>query len=303
MPQQVGGRGGVKVCDAPKLRRLHARLRVLAHPGKKLIFDASRHRLDEGNLFRFVIISCQGAFRKDVAGGNFLKNFFPARRCHTGRDGFNLHVDIVIGGGAPIAKSRRQRLADDIPIRLLHLPQLHRPGCGSFAGIRHVKHIAQALLPVPVDKKGDAGGAVLHVAVHGIVPEAILGAGCGGGPLGENHHLLRVGVLAKPPGGAKKRLPLRRRPGQTPRRLLQQAAVLFQFRFQILSSIFCKKRMRLFLARFFLHALFFAVCFLPLLHALQRRSPNGAGRHLLGHGEVLHVQLFIIGADPDVRPL
>ena len=88
------------------------------------------------------------------------------------------------------------------------LPQVGAAGTFSAAGIRHIKHIAQAWLAAAGVHQGDAPGPTADISSHPPVPEIVLRAGGGLRALGVDHQLLMVWVLIEAGGGGKKGRPL-----------------------------------------------------------------------------------------------
>lgn len=65
------------------------------------------------------------------------------------------------------------------------------------AGVGYIEHIAQRELPRVIAQQGDALGTAPYIAVHGAVPQIVLGASSGVGPLGMNRQLVAVLVFVQ----------------------------------------------------------------------------------------------------------
>ncbi|WP_251352563.1 hypothetical protein [Hominisplanchenecus murintestinalis] len=143
--------------------------------------------------------------------------FLPVFVCKMGSYFFKL-VGKAQGTGNPVGllQCRRDRR---FMFRLV-LPELEAAGVFTSAGIGNIKYITQPW-PVPaVINKGDPLGAAPHIPPHGLVPEVIIGTGCGIGPLGKDHELLREGIFIQAGGGSEKRCPLLKAAGQSGRLIL-----------------------------------------------------------------------------------
>ena len=82
-------------------------------------------------------------------------------------------------------------------IALIDLPQEGIEGSTPGAGVGYIEHIAQRKLPSVIVQQGDALGTSPYIAVHGVIPQIVLGASSGVGPLGMNQQLVTVLVFVQ----------------------------------------------------------------------------------------------------------
>ena len=82
-------------------------------------------------------------------------------------------------------------------IALIDLPQEGIEGSTPGAGVGYIEHIVQRKLPSVIVQQGDALGTSPYIAVHGVIPQIVLGASSGVGPLGMNQQLVTVLVFVQ----------------------------------------------------------------------------------------------------------
>ena len=91
-----------------------------------------------------------------------------------------------------------QHSSDGRFIALIDLPQEGIEGSTPCTGVGYIEHIAQGELPSVIVQQGDALGTAPYIAVHGAVPQIVLGASSGVGSLGMNQQLVAVLVFVQP---------------------------------------------------------------------------------------------------------
>lgn len=116
-----------------------------------------------------------------------------------------------------LCQCRRHRL----PVFLLVLPQ---PGPSFFIAARvgHIENIPQERLAAAVVNDGNTRGTPAHIPAHPLIPEIVLSAGGGVGPLGIDQELLREGVFIEPPRRAEERRPCLMAGGDLPSGMVGQ---------------------------------------------------------------------------------
>lgn len=97
----------------------------------------------------------------------------------------------IIGNGKLFLQSGRNCL---LMLRAV-FPEIGTAGAFRGAGIRYIEHIFQLRSVPGVVDQGDAFRTPANIAPHSLVPQFVVRAGRGVGPLGVDHELLMVGVL------------------------------------------------------------------------------------------------------------
>ena len=90
-----------------------------------------------------------------------------------------------------------QHRSDGGFVALIDLPQEGIEGSAPGSGVCDVEHIAQRKLPSVIVQQGNALGTAPYIAVHGAVPQIVLGASSGVRPLGMNQQLVAVLVFVQ----------------------------------------------------------------------------------------------------------
>ena len=75
------------------------------------------------------------------------------------------------------------------------LPQVGVTGIAAHSGVRHIENVVQARESAGFVQQSDALGTPAHITVHPAIPDIVVGAGGGIGPLGVDHQLVRKRVL------------------------------------------------------------------------------------------------------------
>ena len=104
----------------------------------------------------------------------------------------------VQAGGSGYVIFLFQHGSDGGFIALVDLPQEGIKGSAPGAGVRNIEHIAQRELASVIVQQSNALGTAPDIAVHGIVPQIVLSASGGVGPLGMNQQLVAVLVFVQP---------------------------------------------------------------------------------------------------------
>ncbi|HJI00194.1 MULTISPECIES: hypothetical protein [Faecalibacterium] len=112
---------------------------------------------------------------------------------------------------------------------IVELPHLRVTGIAAHSGVRHIKHIVQTRVSAGFVQQGDALGATPDIPVHAVVPDVVIGAGCGIGSLGVDHKLVRKGVLVQPGCGGQVVCPAFPVPGQAVGCALGKGEIFFGF--------------------------------------------------------------------------
>ena len=112
-------------------------------------------------------------------------------------------------------------------VRMLRtkLPQPDGTGVFQTASIRYIENISELGFVTSGINECDAFGTTAHISTHGLVPDVILSASSGVGPLGMDHDLLVVGVLVQPCGGGEKIRPSLIASGELPGGFFRHLAV------------------------------------------------------------------------------
>ncbi|MCD8004127.1 MAG: hypothetical protein LUE91_00480 [Oscillospiraceae bacterium] len=223
--QGIGGLAGVVVKDGGEFVRFKVVIGVLHTSAQNLVFDTDRCGVQEGHPSAVLIIPLQKAVRNDV--GQLIFMLHPVVDGTPVCNILHLYVQRITGGDL---KHRRQRLLHGALVFLPHLPEVHRAGIPSRAGVGHVKDVPQAGVVAAVVNEGDTLGTTFDVPPHGIVPEVVLGAGGGLRALGEDHKLVAISVLAHPSSSPQECRPLFPALGQAVGGFFRHTAVVFQFR-------------------------------------------------------------------------
>ncbi|MBQ3157889.1 MAG: hypothetical protein IJB81_13390 [Clostridia bacterium] len=110
-------------------------------------------------------------------------------------------------------------------VALIDLPQEGIKRSTPCAGVGYIEHIAQRKLPSVIVQQSDALGTTPYIAVHGVIPQIVLGASSGVRPLGMNQQLVAVLVFIQPGGGGQIGSPASVVTGNLPRCILRQLYV------------------------------------------------------------------------------
>ena len=128
-----------------------------------------------------------------------------------------------------------QRIGNRLLQIIVVLPQVGVTGIAAHTGVRHIKNVVQTRVSAGFIQQSDAFGAPAHIAVHPIVPDVVVGAGRGIGPLGIDHKLVGKRVLIQPRRGGQVRCPAFPVPGQTVGRSLGKGKIFFGFAWHSIS--------------------------------------------------------------------
>ena len=112
---------------------------------------------------------------------------------------------------------------------VIHFPSFRVARIAPYSGVRHIKHIVQTRVSAGFVQQGDALGATPDIPVHAVVPDVVIGAGCGIGSLGVDHKLVRKGVLVQPGCGGQVVCPAFPVPGQAVGCALGKGEIFFGF--------------------------------------------------------------------------
>ena len=123
----------------------------------------------------------------------------------------------------------RQHLRHRLEKVVIHFPSFRVARIAPYSGVRHIKHIVQTRVSAGFVQQGDALGATPDIPVHAVVPDVVIGAGCGIGSLGVDHQLVRETVLVQPGCCGQVVRPAFPVPGQSVRRALGKGKVFFGF--------------------------------------------------------------------------
>ena len=143
---------------------------------------------------------------------------FPGNICKLLAD--TLPADAVGGG-----EHFRNRLFQVV----VKLPHLRVTGIAAHPGVRHIENVVQARESAGFVQQGDALGATPDIPVHAVVPDVVIGAGCGIRALGVDHKLVRKGVLVQPGCGGQVVCPAFPVPGQAVGCALGKGEIFFGF--------------------------------------------------------------------------
>ena len=132
----------------------------------------------------------------------------------------------IITGNAIVALQHGRHRPD---VLFFQLPQPGRPGMFTGASVRNIEHIAQPGSVTGIVHQGDTLGAAPHIPAHFLVPQVILGTGCGVRALSINHHLLMERIFVKTAGGNEKGCPFLPAAHKPVRYLLGHLPVKFSF--------------------------------------------------------------------------
>ncbi|MEQ2363340.1 hypothetical protein WMO44_14510 [Faecalibacterium sp. CLA-AA-H175] len=109
------------------------------------------------------------------------------------------------------------------------LPHLRVTGITAHTGVRHIENVVQARESAGFVQQGDALGATPDIPVHAVVPDVVIGAGCGIGSLSVDHQLVGKAVLVQPGCGGQIVRPAFPVPSQAVRRALGKGEIFFGF--------------------------------------------------------------------------
>lgn len=167
-----------------------------------------------------IIILLQKRILKDVEKITLV--LIPVFIRKLGGNSFQLLLEAI---GTWNIVSTLQHGGDTVRMLWAKLPQPDSTGVFQTAGIRYVEHIAELRLVASGVNEGDTLGTTAHISAHGLVPDIVLGAGGGVGPLGVDHDLFVVGVLVQSCGGGEKIRPSLIAPGELPGGFFRHLAV------------------------------------------------------------------------------
>ena len=159
-------------------------------PGKQGVGGADGGCVEECHAFVIVMIPLQ------IRSVNDAKNvLLVGKEIFCDFDGGNLLQLLcdaaIIGNGKLFLQSGRNCL---LMLRAV-FPEIGAAGAFRGASVCHIEHIFQLRhIPGVVDE-GDALCASANIAPHPLVPQFVIRAGSGVGPLGIDHELLMVRVL------------------------------------------------------------------------------------------------------------
>ncbi|CBK99532.1 hypothetical protein FP2_21600 [Faecalibacterium prausnitzii L2-6] len=122
-----------------------------------------------------------------------------------------------------------QRIGNRLFQIIVVLPQVGGTGIAAHTGVRHIENVVQTRISTGFIQQGDAFGTSAHITVHPVIPDVVVGAGRGIGPLGVDHQLILKAVLVQPGCRGQVRCPAFPIPGQTIGRALGKGKVFFGF--------------------------------------------------------------------------
>ena len=135
-------------------------------------------------------------------------------------------LDKITAGNAVAALQHSRHRPD---VLFLHLPQPGGAGMFTGAGVRNIKHIAQAGLVAGIIYQGNTLGTAPHIPAHFVIPQLVLGTGGSVRPLSVNHHLFMERVLIQAGGSSEKGRPLFPAAHKLGRYLFGHLSVKFSF--------------------------------------------------------------------------
>lgn len=182
--------GRIEVKDRRELLWVKVGISRQTAPGKQGVGGADGRCVDKGHAFVIVMILLQIRSVNDaedvlLVGKEIFCDF-------DGGNLFKLLCDAaIIGNGKLFLQSGRNCL---LMLRAV-FPEIGTAGAFRGAGIRYIEHIFQLRSVPGVVDQGDAFRTPANIAPHSLVPQFVVRAGRGVGPLGVDHELLMVGVL------------------------------------------------------------------------------------------------------------
>ena len=184
------GLGRIEVKDRHELLRVKVGISRQTAAGKQDVGGADGGCVEECHAFVIVMIPLQIRSVNDAEdvllvgkeifcdfdGGNLLQLLFDAA---------------IIGNGKLFLQSVRNCL---LMLRAV-FPEIGAAGAFGAAGICHIEYILEFGIVSRIVNEGDALCSPANVTPHPLVPQIIVRAGSGVGPLGVDHELLVVRVL------------------------------------------------------------------------------------------------------------
>ncbi|MEQ2681739.1 hypothetical protein AAAU20_06005 [Faecalibacterium prausnitzii] len=215
-------RGG-KIVDCLKIVLVEPPGRLNAAAFQQRVGDADGGGRLELHLHPGFIIIHQERTVND--GTNVPAVVVPVIRHQFPRNIRKLLADTLAADAVGLAQHFRNRLHQIGT----ELPHLRVTGIAAHSGVRHIKHIVQTRVSAGFVQQGDALGATPDIPVHAVVPDVVIGAGCGIGSLGVDHKLVRKGVLVQPGCGGQVVCPAFPVPGQAVGCALGKGEIFFGF--------------------------------------------------------------------------
>ena len=173
---------------------------IQSAPGDDQIGRADGDGLLEGDLVSESIIPGSFRFVKDVTDLGDVVSGIVLRQIH--HDPFRLIGQTVFIGDA---EGLGQRIAHGLVMKMrLILPQVGIAGIPATAGVGDIKYVPELRTIAGVVKQGDTLASSKHIAVHDLVPDAVLSAGLCIRALEEDHYLIFKPVLVHTACGIQK---------------------------------------------------------------------------------------------------
>ena len=191
------GLGRIEVKDRNELLRVKVGISRQTAPGKQGVGGADGGCVEECHAFVIVMIPLQIRSVNDAEdvllvgkeifcdfdGGNLLQLLCDAA---------------IIGNGKLFLQSGGNCL---LMLRVV-FPEIGASGAFGAAGICHIEYILEFGIVSRIVNEGDALCSPANVTPHSLVPQFVVRAGSGVGPLGIDHELFMVGVFVNPGGGS-----------------------------------------------------------------------------------------------------
>ena len=222
--QSVHCLGCIEVKDRHEILCAKVSIVKKCAPGKQCIIDTDCGRVDERHTFVIVMIPFQIRSVNDVEDVLLMgKEVF---RDFHGRNLFQLVNEI---SGVLNIVLFLQCIRNYLRMLRAVFPEIGTAGAFRGAGIRYIEHIFQLRSVPGVVNEGDALCTSANIAPHSLVPQIIVRAGRGVGPLGVDHELFVVWVFVQPCGGGKKIRPALIAAGYLRGHVVCKLAVLLQY--------------------------------------------------------------------------
>ena len=215
-------RGG-KIIDSLKTVFVKKAIRFKSAPFQKCVGDADRGGGLELHFQPGTIIVHQERTVND--GANVLAVVVPIICDQLPGNIGKLLTEPFMADAVGGSQCIRNRLFQIIVI----LPQVRVARIAAHTSIRHIKNVMQTRISTGFIQQSDAFGTSAHIAVHPVVPDVIVGAGCSIGPLGVDHQLIFKAVLVQPGCSGQVRCPAFPIPGQAVGCALGKSKVFFGF--------------------------------------------------------------------------
>ena len=216
--------GRIEVKDRHELLRVKMGISRQTAPGQQGVGGADGGCVEKCHAFVIVMIPLQ------IRSVNDAENvLLVGKKIFCDFDGGNLLQLLcdtaIIGNGKLFLQSGGNCL------RMLRVvfPEIGAAGAFGCAGICHIEHIFQLRSVPGVVDEGDTFRTPTNITPHSFVPQFVVRAGRGVGPLGVDHELFVVWVFVQPCGGGKKIRPALIAAGYLRGHVVCKLAVLLQY--------------------------------------------------------------------------